>query len=227
MPIQAVLFDLDGTLVNTLADVAAAMNAGLEARGLPCHETKDYAPWISEGVEDLATRALVAASPPGAFAALHDGDRRRTVAAFIDDYRVYYAAHMLDRSRPYPGVRELLDALDARRVPTAVLTNKAQPAATAMVEALFPGRFRAVVGQRPDVPPKPDPRSALELCAALGVAPNEALLLGDSEIDVRTARAAGLRAIACTWGFRSREALLAEAPDGLIDRPEALLVHVL
>jgi phosphoglycolate phosphatase len=220
MPIRAVLFDLDGTLVDTLADVAAAMNAALASRGLPAHDTQAYAPWISEGVTQLAEKALD-----------HAGWRRASVEhddvdAVVDDYRAHYAAHMLDRSRPYSGVPELLDALDARHLPMAVLTNKSHAAAIAMVESLFPGRFRIVFGQRPDRPPKPDPTCALELCEALVVAPSEAILLGDSEIDVRTARGAGLRGIACTWGFRSREALLVEGPDAIIDRPEALLTHL-
>ncbi len=214
MPIHALLFDLDGTLVDTLADVAGSMNATLEARGLPTHATSAYTPWISEGVAQLVANA-------------HGGEPSpETVDALVGEFRAHYAAHMLDHSRPYAGILGLLDALDARALPMAVLTNKTHGAAIEVVGGLFPSRFRHVIGQRVGFPPKPDPMSALELCAVLGVAPAEAALVGDSEIDVRTARAAGLRAIACTWGFRARAVLVAERPDAIVDHPEQVLAHL-
>jgi phosphoglycolate phosphatase len=212
--LRAVLFDLDGTLVNTLADVAASMNAALAGRGLATHDASAYEPWISEGVTELAERALGDASSPA------------EAESLVTAYRAHYASHMLDHSRPYEGIPALLDALDARGLPMAVLTNKTHAAALEVVRALFPRRFRVVLGQRAGIPQKPDPRGALEVCERLGVAPSEALLVGDSEIDVRTARRAHLRAVACTWGFRRREALELERPDVVIDRPEDLLAHI-
>src|SRR5699024_5729708 len=125
-----------------------------------------------------------------------------------------------------PGIASLLDALDARGMPMAVLSNKPDDGAQAMVQALFPSRFRFVLGRRDGFPPKPAPDSALKVADELGIRPAEGLLRGESEYDRRAAKRAGLRSIACTWGFRQRPDLLAEAPDGLIDTPGALLDHL-
>ncbi len=210
----AVVFDLDGTIVDTLGDIAASMNAALALRGLGPFDAATYAPWIGEGVAHLAERALGPSATADA------------VAALVADYRAHYAEHMLDRTAPFPGVPELLDRLGALGVPLGVLSNKSDPPTQAIVAHVFPGRFAAVLGQRPTHAAKPDPEGARIVCAALGVLPRDAVLVGDTEIDVATARAAGMRAIAVTWGMRTREALAATEPDALVDRPLELLSHL-
>lgn len=209
--IDALIFDLDGTLVDTLDDITDALNRVLGAHGLPRHERERVRAMVGEGAASLIARAL----PPGA-AALTD--------AVLEAFRRDYFANVLVRSAPYPGVAELLERLGARDVPICVLSNKPHEPACAMVTALFPRiPFRAVVGQRRDRPLKPDPTVALELAAAMRVPPSRCGLVGDSAIDIRTARAAGMPVLAVTWGFCSRSELQAAGADTLIERPAQLL----
>ncbi len=208
----AVVFDLDGTLIDSLEDIATAMNEALADNGRAPHAVRDYRAFVGAGVGVLAERAL----GPGADAALRD--------AVVAVFRGRYAARLLERTRPYPGVPALLDGLAARGVRAAVLTNKPQPAAERLVAELL-GRWSwvAVLGDRPGVPRKPDPTGALEAARALGVAPAATLLVGDSDIDVRTARAAGMRSAGAAWGFRGEGELRAAGADVIVARPEDVL----
>jgi phosphoglycolate phosphatase len=210
--IDGVIFDLDGTLVDTLADIADALNHVLAARDLPTHGLDDYRRFIGAGVELLVQRAVPES-------ALSHG------AAIISEYRAYYAEHMLDRSTPYPGIAEMLAQLAARALPLSVLSNKPDAATRQMVAALFPEvPFVDVVGQRPDRPRKPDPSVALELAARLRVAPARCAFVGDSDFDMQTARAAGMLAVGVTWGFRGRAELMQNGAHVLIERPAELLL---
>lgn len=208
----AVVFDLDGTLVDSLEDIATAMNVALADHGRPAHPIADYRAFVGSGVGVLAERALGA----GADAALRD--------AVVASFRERYAARLLATTRLYPGVAELLDALAARGAGLAVLTNKPQGAAERIVGALL-GRWSwaAVIGDRPDLPRKPDPAGARKAARALGVEPRAALLVGDSDVDVRTARAAGMRAVGAAWGFRGADELRAAGADVVVERPEDVL----
>lgn len=207
----AVVFDLDGTLVDTLADIGHAMNAALAALGQPGHPFEAYRGFIGEGVRRLAERAL----PPG---------RGDLVDAATAEFRRVYGEHLLDRTRPYPGVPELLDGLVAAGVPLAVLSNKPDPATRRIVESLFARwPFAEIGGERPGVPRKPDPAAALAIADALGVAPARCLFVGDSGIDVATARAAGMVAVGAGWGFRGADELRAAGADVVLGAPPELL----
>jgi phosphoglycolate phosphatase len=209
--IDGVIFDLDGTLVDTLADIADALNHVLAARGLPTHGLDDYRRFIGAGVELLVQRAV----PETALA--HG-------PAIIAEYRAYYAEHMLDRSVPYPGIAEMLAQLGSGGVPLSVLSNKPDAATRHIIAALFPEvPFVDVVGQRPDRPRKPDPSVALELAARLRVAPARCAFVGDSDFDMQTARAAGMLAVGVTWGFRGSAELMQNGAHALIERPAELL----
>lgn len=209
---RAVVFDLDGTLVDSLEDIATAMNEALAEVGRPTHPIDDYRAFVGAGVGALAERALGGAPPAGT--------RDDVVAAF----RRRYAARLVERTRPYPGIDALLDGLVARGVPAAVLTNKPQAAAERLVAELL-GRWPwvAVLGDRPGVPRKPDPTGALEAARALGAAPSATLLVGDSDVDVHTARAAGMRALGAAWGFRGADELRAAGAEVILQRPEDVL----
>ena len=211
MPRHGVIFDLDDTLADTLPDITEAVNEVLRWAGLPTHDAGDYRRWVGHGMRQLLARAIAATG-----AELTD--------AMIDRARANYRRMQLNQTRLYDGIPELLDALDRRNVPMAVLTNKPHELAAAMVEALCgSGRFVAVAGDRFDGRQKPDPAEALRLAEAMDLVPADVVLLGDSDVDIRTARNAGMVSVAATWGSRDREALTPLRPDHLIDRPAELL----
>jgi phosphoglycolate phosphatase len=210
---DAVLFDLDGTLLDTLADIAHAANEALVRSGLPEHPPEAYRRFIGDGVATLFRRAL----PPEA---VEEGLVERCVAAFRDAYERCW-----DRSsRPYDGIPELLDALAGRGLALAVLSNKPDDFTRRCAEA-FLGRWplRAVLGQRPGVPRKPDPAGALEVADRLGIPAGRFLYVGDSAVDMETARRAGMHPVGVSWGYRPAEELWASGAAAVIHRPAELL----
>jgi phosphoglycolate phosphatase len=213
MSYAAVLFDLDGTLLDTLGDLADSMNAALERLGYPPHPPAAYCYFVGEGVEILAFRAL-----PEAHRA--PTDVARCVGVMAEEY----ATRCLVRTRPYPGIPALLDALAARGIKTAVLSNKPDRFTQELVaKALASWRFAAVRGALPGAPVKPDPTAARELAEKLAVPPGEFLYLGDTGVDMQTAVAAGMYPVGVRWGFRPAEELLAGGARTLLARPEELL----
>jgi phosphoglycolate phosphatase len=213
MHFRAVIFDLDGTLLDTLADIASAANAVLRQHGYPTHSLDEYKRLVGSGVRALFERALAA-----------DHVSAETIAQCDSDFREIYAERWHVESKPYAGIAELLDELAARGLPMAVLSNKPHEFTVQCAEALLPGRrFAAVLGQRPGVPIKPDPTSALEIARRLGVAAADCVYLGDTDIDMQTATNAGMHAVGVTWGFRPADELRRSGAAGLIDHPLDLL----
>ena len=210
---RAVLFDLDGTLLDTLEDLADSMNAALQQLGFPPHPLAPYKYFVGDGVTNLVMRALPEAHREEA-----------TVAQAVGLMRSHYAEHWADKTRPYPGVPELLDALGARGVRMAVLSNKPDDSTKLCVAKLLPSwRFDAVIGASKAVPPKPDPTGVREVVARLGVPVEEFLYLGDTNTDMQTANAAGMFAVGALWGFRPAEELREAGARALIERPADLL----
>ncbi len=211
--ISAVIFDLDGTLLDTLADLAACMNSVLAAHGMPTHPPDAYRYFVGEGMEVLVRRTL-------------PQDRRDAaqVAACFADVRGEYGRRWAETSRPYQGVAEMLDQLVARGLTLSVLSNKLDEFTVQVVSQLLPQwQFAQVRGMRSDTPAKPDPAGALAIAADTGVAAQQTLYVGDTATDMKTGRAAGMRTIGVTWGFRDAEELLASGAHELIDRPAQLL----
>ncbi len=206
------IFDLDGTLVDSLQGIAASLNHALASSGLPVHGDDAVRGFIGNGVKILIRRA----SPADADEALRDRIER--------DFKAHYDLSWQTGTIIYPAITDLLESLQSRGYPLAVLSNKPHPFTVAMVSQLFPSvRFSVVLGQRPGIPHKPDPAGALEISAAFGLSPAECWVIGDSTMDIETARNAGMRAIGVTWGFHDRGRLLAARADQLVDEPEELL----
>lgn len=215
MRIQAALFDLDGTLVDSLGDIADAMNWALAAHGLPAHPEDAYRQFVGEGVVKLVERAVPAA---------HGAPLREAV---LGAYRDRYAERLLERTRPFPGIPALLEALAQDGLLLGVLSNKPDAPTQRLVAALFPGvPFRAVYGERAGVPRKPDPTAALALAAELGVAPAACAFVGDTPVDMGCARRAGMFALGVSWGFRPEPLLREAGADVVAHAAPEVLAHV-
>lgn len=207
---KAVIFDLDGTLLNTLGDLTAAVNHALTAYGLPTHTEAEVRTYIGDGVKTLIARSCPA-----------DADEA-TLAAVLAAYLPYYAAHNMDFTVPYEGVTEILAQLRRRGVKTAVVSNKHDPGVQALCAHYFGGLLDLAVGGGDARPLKPAPDGVLYAMEQLGVTPDEVWYVGDSTIDVVTARNAGVRCAAVSWGFHDRDRLAAEHPAVLADNAEQL-----
>jgi phosphoglycolate phosphatase len=199
------IFDLDGTLVDSVADIAAAVNHALARVGLPLRTLDEVRSFIGDGARVLLERAV--------------GARRDLLEPAIAAWRVHYDVHLLDATRPYAGIPEVL-ASAGRTL--AVLTNKPGPMAARMLEGLGLARHFAAVLGGGDAPPKPDPAGARQVLARLGARPEDAVLIGDSTVDLATARNAGMEFVGVTWGLVPRQALLQAGAAILLDDPAQL-----
>jgi phosphoglycolate phosphatase len=214
MPSYAAIFDLDGTLVNSLGDIGGAMNHALAAHGLPTHPLEAYRRFVGEGVRRLTERTVPAEHP-------------ELVEPVLAEYQRFYAENLLASTRPFDGIAPLLDALLARGVRLAVLSNKPDPATQTIVRALFArSPFRAIQGERPNVPRKPDPTGALQLARVLAVEPAHCLFVGDSGIDMQTAVNAGMLPVGVLWGLRDRDELLRHGARWLLAEPVELIARL-
>jgi phosphoglycolate phosphatase len=208
---QCVLFDLDGTLLDSLADLAHSMNAVLGRLGLPQHPVEAYRYFVGDGMETLARRVL----PPDL---LDHAMAQQTVTAM----RQEYAGRWAEQTRPYPGIPELLDGLSNRGIGIAILSNKPDDFTRKVVAVLLGAwQFRVVRGVRPDGIKKPDPTGALAIADELGLSPADFLYLGDT--DMLTANRAGMYAVGARWGFRTSEELKKNGAKAMIARPQELL----
>jgi phosphoglycolate phosphatase len=211
---QAIILDVDGTLLDTLRDLADSMNSTLRHFGFPVHKLEKYKYFVGDGLENLVRRSLPdsAKTDPG------------LISRCIEMMQQIYERNWNVKSRPYPGIPELLDALTARGLKMAVLSNKPHELTQKAIEGLLPAwRFEVVMGERPPVPRKPDPSSALEIANRLGVEPARFLYLGDTATDMKTANAAAMYAVGALWGFRNAEELIESGAKKLIAKPAELL----
>lgn len=210
--IRACIFDLDGTLADTLQDLTGSLNRALASCGYQKSYEEDVVKgMVGNGIRKLVDRAL---APHG------EGAVDSCLAAFLRDYET----HCLDAARPYDGLPHMIKTLRGMGVKTAVISNKADMLAKKIVAALYGDRaFDIVQGMRPDILPKPAPDAALAVMKSLSVLPEECAIIGDSGVDMQTAVNAGTRAIGVTWGFRGREELLAAGADVLVEDAAQLL----
>lgn len=207
MPKRLAIFDLDGTLLNTIADLATATNQALEACGFPTHPIEAYPFFVGNGINKLFERALPA-----------EARTEENVLRIRAHFLPYYDEHNADLSRPYPGIPQLLENLQAAGIQVAVASNKYHRATEKLIRHYFPTiRFAAILGQREGVPIKPHPQIVEDILALVPVSKEEVIYIGDSGVDMQTALNAGVESIGVTWGFRPREELLQYSPTYLAD----------
>ena len=213
MPHKAVLFDLDGTLLDTLSDIGAAVNRVLAGKGFPAHELDVYRYFVGDGSAMLINRALPKEKRT-------DDVIRTCLAAYLEDYGRNWNV----MTKPYEGIPEMLDALNDRGLKMAILSNKNHELAKRCTKELLSNwNFEVVIGQRNGVPPKPDPAGALEVAKRLNLPPVDFLYMGDSGVDMKTAVASGMFPVGVLWGFRSMGELRDNGSLALINRPSEIL----
>ena len=221
-----IIFDLDGTLINTIDDLGQACNHALSACGFPTHKIEDYPRLVGNGINKLIERALP------------EKHRNEATVLRLREYFVpFYDQHNCDLTRPYDGIPELLQTLKAAGHTLAVASNKYQAATEKIVAHFFPNTFDVVLGERAGVPRKPDPQIVWDICSALsnktdgselcGVVQHgsalSCLYVGDSLVDAATAKAANLPFVACTWGFCTKEQLQTAQPNYMVNHPSEIL----
>ncbi len=216
MRFKAVIFDLDGTLLDSLEDLADAMNSVLARNRLPSHPVEAYRCFVGDGIAMLVQRALP-------FQLADEAILNRLVGEMQREYR----ERRTRKTRPYPGVVAMIDALVAAGFRLAVLSNKPEEATRHLVRELLPGGcFQLVVGAVPERARKPDPAAALEIAAGLGLSPAECICVGDSAVDIQTATAAGMFPVGVLWGFRPQTELSAAGARLLLAEPAELLAWI-
>jgi len=190
MDIEGVIFDLDGTLVHTIEDLGDAANAVLLRNGLKTHTTEEFIGWIGNGAKKFIEQCMGGAKDP------------EHLEACVAEFKEIYGQNLHNRSHVYDGIFAVLDAYDEKGIPMSVLSNKPHHLTVKVVEHQLPERaFKAVFGQRDQVPRKPDPAAALEIAAIMGLQPEKILFVGDSMGDMNTARAAGMIPVGVKWGY--------------------------
>ena len=200
------IFDLDGTLADTLADLSDAVNHGLRALGCSEHDYEAYRYFVGNGAQKLCERAL-------------PEDRKGEAGRLLDMFREYYNAHLLDKTALYNGTDDMLERLSRNGVALAVATNKPQDAARKLVSVLLPDTdFVRVLGGCEERPKKPDPAVIREIASALPPC-DRVYMIGDSNVDIQTAKNSGILSIGCVWGFRGREELESAGADYIAETP--------
>lgn len=208
-----VIFDLDGTLLNTIADLAAAANHALEQAGYPTHSSEAYPYFVGNGVSKLLERVL-----PEDMRSAENVEKLRVY------FKEYYGTNMTRHTRPYEGIQDLLSALRERDINVAVASNKYQTAVDKLVRHYFPTiEWAAIEGQKEGVPVKPDPSIVFEILSKCPTPKSQVLYVGDSGVDMDTARRAGVTSIGVTWGFRPEKELRSHFADNIVSAPQQIL----
>ena len=211
------IFDLDGTVLDTLDDLADSVNAVLSENGYPIHSREAICSFVGNGMKNLIDRALP------------KGTATEEAARILTEFKAYYALHCADKTAPYAGICAMLAALRAAGVKTAVLSNKADYATQALCKRYFDGLFDVVAGERENegIPKKPAPDAVFAIMQQCGVTHAQAVYIGDSDVDVKTAANAGVDAILVSWGFRTAAFLCESGARVIVDTPEELQAKIL
>ena len=211
--IKAVIFDLDGTLLNTLEDLANASNFALRSCGYNEHPIKDYIRFVGSGRYILMKRILPE----------EDKNNEEAIEKVLKLFDEYYGEHMHDTTKPYDGIYELIKELKIKNIKLAVVSNKPDEFAGETVNRYFGNDFKITYGQRPNHAVKPDPKTVYEVMEYLNVTKEECIYVGDSDVDMKTAQNAGVKSIGVAWGFRGEEELKSAGADYIIRTPQELV----
>ncbi len=212
---KAIVWDLDGTVLDTLYDLWASVNAALAAHGMPARSYEEIRAFLGNGMQNLLSRSVP------------EGTSEEMLTQVLETYVPYYKAHMEDHTAPYPGVLAMLDTLKARSVKLALVSNKADIHTKGLVKKYFGDRMTVAVGAREGVPIKPAPDAVFAALSEMGVDPSEAVFVGDTEVDVATGLNAGMDVFAVSWGFRSEEQLRAAGAERIYGDAQSLLAALL
>ena len=226
---QAVVFDLDGTLLDTLQDLADAVNAALEKNGLPVRSVGDVRRFVGNGIANLIVRAMPGGEYPDTLSSIADDPERVALHhRLLQDFSEYYGIHCEDNTRPYDGIIPLLEMLKKKGLRMAVVSNKADFAVKKLIPSYFGDLIDVAAGEDEahGIGKKPSPEMVLSALDQIGVTPEHAIYVGDSDVDIRTAKNAGMPCISVLWGFRSREFLLEHGAATLIEKPGELLAYL-
>ncbi|MBO4693580.1 MAG: HAD family hydrolase [Clostridia bacterium] len=213
--IKAVLFDLDGTLANSLADLAAATNYAMGVFGFPSRETEEFKYFAGDGMPKMIERALP-----------ENHKDAKTVSQIMPTFLEYYGKHYCDNTSAYCGMPEVINKLKLKGVKIAVVTNKNQEMADKVINKLYGKTFDFIFGKRENLPAKPDPTAAFITMDALNVKPEECIFVGDSKMDVMTGVNSGAYPVGVLWGFRSEDELISGGARSIIKKPQEILAIV-
>lgn len=217
MEYQAAIFDLDGTLINSLEDLSDSANIMLASYGFPTHSLEAYRYFVGNGSKKLIERCLPT----------EKANDDSFVNQALQRYKDIYAEHSLAKTRPYQGILDVLERLRKKSIPMGICTNKHQSAADQIVASLFPSDiFQIVFGDRPGYPRKPDPKKVLAMAKSFGVAPKHVAYFGDTSVDMDTAHRAGFYAVGVTWGFRPKKELMEHKAQLLLSEPAEILEKI-
>ena len=213
--IKLIIFDLDGTLVNSIEDLADSSNYALTKNGFPTHEGYKYKHFVGDGVQMLIKRALP-----------ENSRSDETILKVKADFSEYYNEHYSSKTKPYNGINELLSELKAKEISMAVASNKPDEFSKVIVSLFFGDTFTFVQGNTTQIPKKPDPQIVFFILEKLNIKKSECLFVGDSDIDIMTAKAAGIKSIGCLWGFRDLEELTTAKADHIVSEPIEILKYI-
>ena len=205
------IFDLDGTLLSTLGDLAASCNYALRTNGMPERTIEEVRVFVGNGVKKLMERAVP------------NGEDNPAFEKTYSDFRKHYMVHNLDTTKPYDGVMDLLKELNSRGKKVAVVSNKFYAATKELCRHFFGNLVQVAIGEREDIRKKPAPDTVIEAMRQLGVTTEGAVYIGDSDVDIETARNSGMPCISVLWGFRDRDFLLQHGATTLVDTPTDIL----
>jgi phosphoglycolate phosphatase len=215
MKYKAVIFDMDGTTLDTLEDLLGALNHTLGRFGFPLHDLREMRGYVGNGIRRQIEQGAPAGTPA------------ETIDRMLPVFMEYYKVHGAEHTHPYEGITELLRHLRDRGIRTAIVSNKADVAVRRLTEVYFPGLFEVSVGEKEGVRRKPAPDSVLEVLRIMGLSVSDAVYVGDSEVDIQTADRAGMDRIIVGWGFRDREDLLRDGADRVFGSPREVEEYLL